>query len=687
MKLQQEPKPEQELKSDITLTAKKVKILTDKLNLYGYHYHSLDKPLIPDTVYDDLFKLLLSIELEHPNLRLLDSPTLKAGSAPLSSFKSFTHKKAMLSLSNGFNYNDIQQFENRIKDRLNIDSVEFACEPKLDGLAISLHYIKGVLSLGITRGDGLVGENVTQNVRTIKNIPLKLNGNYPEEVEIRGEVVINKADFLKLNSWALENDQNEFANPRNAAAGSLRQLDSRIAAKRPLSMFAYSLGSYSSDFELPETHDEIMQLFSDWGLTVSQDGEVVQGAEGCNGYYNKMLLERSGLPYEIDGLVYKVNNIQHQEKLGYISRAPRWALAHKFPAEEVPSIIEKVDFQIGRTGAVTPVARITPVKVGGVIVSNATLHNMDEIVRKDIREGDTVLIRRAGDVIPEVVSVILAERHDDTSAIIMPSECPVCNSEIMRADGEAAYRCTGGWQCQAQRKERLKYFVSKKALDIDGLGDKLIELLVAEEKIKFPADIYTLKLNDLECLERMAEKSANNVIQAIEKSKDTDFYRVLLGVGIRDVGEVLAKSLAKYYPSFEEIFALSKEELVNLRDVGEVTATNILNFAQEEQNQKIISSINQIDFRFRNLNKNLLIDEVLLGKTMVITGTFKKYDREFIKEKLELLGGKVTGSISKKTHILFAGEKSGSKLDKAKKLGVEIKNEDQLIELIGDLDA
>jgi DNA ligase (NAD+) len=477
---------------------------------------------------------------------------------------------------------------------------------------------------------------------------------------------------------------NIFANPRNAAAGSLRQLDSKAASKRPLRMYVYSLGVYSHDFVLPEKHSEVMSLLVNWGFTASEFRSIEFGAEGCIQYYEEMFLKRPYLPYEIDGLVYKINSLEAQAELGFISRAPRWAIAHKFPAEEVPSIITKVDFQIGRTGTVTPVARINPVKVGGVMVSNATLHNMDEIVRKGIKEGDTVLIRRAGDVIPEVVSVIEAERPDDAKEIIMPSSCPVCSSVVKREEGEAAFRCTGGWSCAAQRKERLKYFVSKKALDIDGLGDKLIEQLVNENKIEFPADIYKLSQSDLEGLERMAEKSASNVITAIEESKKTDFYRVLLGIGIRDVGEVLAKSLAKKYHCFETLFALSKEDLIEIRDVGEVTANNIINFANDDQNKQIIEGINQIGFEYKH-QASEQVEQILENKTVVITGSFENLERSVIKTKLEKIGAKVTGSISKKTDILFAGEKAGSKLEKANNLGVEVMDQTKLLELIGEI--
>ena len=449
-------------------------------------------------------------------------------------------------------------------------------------------------------------------------------------------------------------------------------------------MYVYSLGSYSTDFIVPEKHSEIMDQFIDWGFTASIYRQIKQNASGCIEYYNEMYVKRPDLPYEIDGLVYKVNSIHDQEDLGFISRAPRWALAHKFPAEEVPSVITKVDFQIGRTGTITPVARIKPVKVAGVMVSNATLHNMDEIARKDIKEGDTVLIRRAGDVIPEVVRVIERERPSDAKDIVMPVKCPVCDSQIKREDGEAAYRCTGGWSCNAQKKERLKYFVSKKALDIDGLGDKLIEQLVNENKVQFPADIFRLTQNDLESLERMAEKSASNVINAIEKSKQTDFYRVLLGVGIRDVGEVLAKSLAKKYQSFDSLFSLSKDDLVAVRDIGEVTANNIINFANDGQNKLIIQNLNDVSFQYRD-QVVAQVEQKLENKTVVITGTFEQLDRLKIKDALENIGAKVTGSISKKTDILFAGEKAGSKLEKANSLGVKVMDQKALIELIGDI--
>jgi DNA ligase (NAD+) len=660
---------------------KKIFDIKKELNSYNYQYHTLDAPTISDAEYDRKFKELLDLENKYPDLKTNDSPTLRVGGKPLDAFESVKHRKAMLSLSNGFEDDDIMSFDHKVRESLSEPIVEYECEPKFDGLAISIHYKKGVLSLALTRGDGEHGENATENVRTIRNVPLKLNAPYPEYVEVRGEIVIPLEAFKELNDRALEAGSKVFANPRNAAAGSIRQLDSKIAAKRPLWLFAYSLGAISNDWVLPKTHYENMQQFKQWGFSVSVETKVVQGAKGLLEYYQQMKAKRSTLAYEIDGLVYKVNDLASQDALGFIVRAPKWAIAHKFPAEEVMTTLEAVDFQVGRTGALTPVARLTPVNVGGVMVSNATLHNMDEIARKQIKIGDRVRVRRAGEVIPEVVGVVFSERNEQTQEIIMPKVCPVCGSVVRREESQAAFRCVGGWACQAQQKERLKHFVSRKAMDVDGVGSKLIDQLVDLDRIHYPADLYRMKHKVLAGLERMGDKSANNALISLQKSKDTTLAKLIFSIGIPDVGEALAKNLAKRFASIGKLFEANYNTLIEIPDVGEIVANNILSFWKRPLNQSIVQNLLDVGLHYPKENKVVqpVADSFFMDKVVVITGSFTEFSRVDLKIMLEQLGAKVTGSVSKKTDMVIVGEKAGSKLEKANKLEVDVLNEVALL--------
>ncbi|MCF6775034.1 NAD-dependent DNA ligase LigA [Thiotrichales bacterium 19X7-9] len=682
---------QEQVKNKLSQEEAKLKInqLRKNLRKYNYHYHTLDNPIVPDSVYDAEFNELLALEEAFPDLKTLNSPTVRVGGKPLDKFRQIQHKKAMLSLSNGFLDDDIIAFDQRVKDRLLEPEVEYECEPKFDGLAISLHYEKGQLVLALTRGDGETGEDVTENVRTIRDLPLKIeDAKVPEYIEIRGEVVIPKDKFILLNKRLDQEDKKIFANPRNAAAGSIRQLDSKIAAQRPLSFFAYSVGIASDDYTFPMTQMAIMQQFKDWQFKISKDCTVVKGAQGCLEFYNKMLTKRDLLPYEIDGLVYKVNHLSDQEKLGFIARAPRWAIAHKFPAEEKPTTIKSVEFQVGRTGALTPVARLEPVEVGGVTVSNATLHNMDEIRALDVRVGDRVIVKRAGDVIPKVVEVLKNERDEDLVEVIqLPTSCPVCSSQLIEEADQAIIRCSGSWNCQAQRKERLKHFVSRRAMDIDGLGDKLIEQLVEKELVEFPADLYKLNALTLARLDRMGKKSADNTIAAINASKETTLARFIYALGIREVGEATAKQLAKYYGNLASVISSEVDDLETINDIGPVVARHIVSFWQDSKNIHWVNDLldQGIIFSDQNSTENVEPmdeDNVFFGKTVVITGSFTDFSRDELKDQLEALGAKVSGSVSKKTDMVIAGEKAGSKLAKAESLGIEVLNEMQLKEVL-----
>jgi DNA ligase (NAD+) len=592
----------------------------------------------------------------------------------------------MLSLDNVFNEEDLKAFYQRIQDRLKLDDeIEFTAEPKLDGLAISLRYEDGELIYAATRGDGATGENVTQNVRTMKSVPLKLMGSdFPQVLEVRGEVYMPKAGFERLNKRAKENGEKEFANPRNAAAGSLRQLDPAVTAKRPLNIYCYSTGIVEGG-KLADTHYDILQQLRGFGLPVCNEIKRFHGVSACLEYYDNISKRRDELPYDIDGIVYKVNSIELQKRLGFVARAPRWAIAHKFPAQEEISKIMEVDFQVGRTGAVTPVARLEPVFVGGVTVSNATLHNMDEIRRKDIRVGDQVIVRRAGDVIPEVARVVPGSRKKTLPEIKMLKRCPVCDSAIEQIEGEAIARCTGGLYCQAQRAEAIKHFASRKAMDIDGLGDKLVEQLVEADLIHTPADLYQLSVETLASLERMAEKSATNLVAALENSKQPTLSRFIYALGIREVGETTAMNLANEFKNLSAIQKADYEQLIEVQDIGPIVAQHIVNFFQQQHNLEVIDQLLSAGIKVQNVEQAVLDGKsvsVFSGKTVVITGTLPTMSRGEAKEKLLAAGAKVTGSVSAKTDYLLAGDKAGSKLTKAEKLGVKVIDEDTMMALL-----
>lgn len=660
--------------------------LKQSIQEHNYRYHVLDDPVISDAEYDALFQQLKVLESQFPDLVTADSPTQRVGAAPLKAFSEVKHALAMLSLDNAFADQDIHDFDKRIHDKLNISQlIQYCCEPKLDGLAISIRYENGVFTQAATRGDGATGEDVTENIKTIPMLPLHLRGNnLPSILEVRGEVFMSKKGFEKLNESALKKGEKVFANPRNAAAGSVRQLDSSVTAKRPLEIYFYGIGQCEG-YALPDNHYAILTYLSSLGLRVSPLIEVVEGVSGCLSYYQSMSQQRSSLPFEIDGVVYKVNQIALQNKLGYLSRSPRWAIAHKFPAEEVYTIIEAVEFQVGRTGALTPVARLKPVHVHGVIVSNATLHNMDEIRRKDIHVGDTVIVRRAGDVIPEVVGVVKDKRPQQAVQITLPKRCPVCHSTIEQTEGEATARCTGGLFCAAQRKEGIKHFSSRKAMDIEGLGDKLIEQLVDVNLISSIADIYELTEEQLKNLDRMGEKSARNLLDEIKKSKATTFARFIYALGIREVGEATAKQLVMHFKTLPALEAATIESLQCVSDVGPVVAAHIMHFFQEKHNRDVINKLIKAGIYWEEIKevKNL----PLIGKSFVLTGTLANFSRDEAKEKLEKLGAKVVGSVSPKTSYVVVGSDPGSKLQKAKELNIPTLDEHQFQDFLNMKDA
>jgi DNA ligase (NAD+) len=666
-----------ELPSDSA--AENIQSLRNHINEHNHKYYVLDEPSIPDAEYDRLMRELQALEDANPELITSDSPTQRVGGAPLAGFTEVQHERPMLSLDNAMNADEFAAFYQRVQDRLKTDEpLEFACEPKLDGLAISLLYVKGVLERAATRGDGQTGEDVTQNVRTIKNVPLRLQGDQtPERIEIRGEVYMPKAGFDAYNDRARENEEKVFANPRNAAAGSLRQLDSRITAKRPLEFCAYSLGIVSDDFEMPDTHSAQLAQVQVWGVRINEEMRVVNGLEEAQTFFTQLGEKRHQLGYEIDGTVFKINSITLQDELGFVARAPRWAIAYKFPAVEELTVLQDVDFQVGRTGALTPVARLKPVHVAGVTVSNATLHNMDEIARLGVKIGDTVIVRRAGDVIPQIVAVVEERRPDDARDIVMPPACPVCESHIERVEGEAVTRCTGGLVCSAQRKEAIKHFASRKALDVEGLGDKLIDQMVAASLIDSLDDVFHLTLDDIAGLERMAEKSAQNVLNALEKSKATTLGRFIYSLGIREVGTVTAQNLANHFGYLERIMNASVDVLLDVPDVGNIVAQHLVNFFAEEHNRTVIEQLQKSGVHWDESEPvNAADDAPLAGKTAVITGTLSDMSRDDAKLALEALGVKVTGSVSAKTDFLVAGDKAGSKLTKAQNLGVRVFDEE-----------
>ncbi len=658
--------------------------LREQLNYHNYRYYILDDPEIPDAEYDRLFKALQDLESSSPELQTPDSPTQRVGSEPVTEFLKVDHHVPMLSLANAFNKTDIEDFNKRITDKLEIEEVEYIAEPKLDGLAVNLLYQDGVLVCGATRGDGNTGEDITQNVRTISTIPLHLIGkDYPSVLEVRGEVIMTKKGFEDLNTRQRENNEKLYANPRNAAAGSLRQLDSKITAQRPLEMICYGIGAAKGS-TLPDRHSDILEKLNQWGFRIAPEIDVIKGFHPCIEYYNAVLKERDALPYEIDGVVYKVNRLDQQNEMGFVSRAPRWAIAYKFPAQEEITKLLAIDVQVGRTGALTPVARLEPVFVGGVTVTNATLHNQDEIERKDVRVGDTVIVRRAGDVIPEVVSCVLSRRPKGLRRFKMPNKCPVCGSDVERQEGESALRCTGGLFCNAQRKEAIKHFASRRALDIEGLGDKLVEQLVDEGLIHDPADLYLLSKQQYAELDRMAEKSADNLIDSLEKSKSTTLARFLFALGILNVGETTAQNLADHFGNIGDLMKTDIDALVEVPDIGPVVAESIILFFKQKHNRDVIKKLIKVGLRWPDTEGSNKGEQPLKGTVFVLTGTMKNMTRDEAKAKIQKLGGKVTASVSKKTNYVVVGADPGSKIDKAQQLNIDLLNEKELEELLAN---
>ena len=656
--------------------------LQKELARLEHAYYVLDAPLLPDIEYDRLYRELLEIEAAHPEWITSESLSQRVGGAALKEFDSVEHVVPMLSLNNAFEDAELIAFDRRCREGLNVKQVDYAGELKFDGLAISLRYENGSLVRAATRGDGASGEDVTANIKTVRAIPLRLLGkNIPAVLEVRGEVFMYLEDFLKMNQLAAAQGEKEFANPRNAAAGSLRQLDSKITAKRPLSFFAYGLGALEPQGWLPATHEELLNRYVDLGLPVCTERKVLKSVEDMLAFYHEIEAKRDSLPYDIDGIVYKVNSIAEQNTLGFVSRAPRFALAHKFPAQEALTTVLGIDVQVGRTGAITPVARLAPVEVGGVTVTNATLHNEDEVKRKDVRIGDTVTVRRAGDVIPEVVSVIKERRPKSATEFVMPSRCPVCDSHIERLADEAVARCSGGLFCGAQRKQALIHYAHRRALDIEGLGEKIVDQLVDQNLVRTPADLYRLGFSALANLERMGEKSADNLIQAINQSRDTTLARFIFALGIRHVGETTAKDLANHYQSMHALMDASLEDLLTVKDVGPVVADSIVSFMEEAHNREVIEQLLASGMQLSVEKK--VISAAVVGKTFVLTGTFPSLSRDQAKDLLEKAGAKVAGSVSKKTDYVVAGTDAGSKLSKAEELGITVIDEQAMLELLG----
>ncbi len=675
--------------------------LKSELEQHNRNYYVLDQPTIADGEWDKLFHELVALETQYPELLTVDSPTQRVGGKPLDMFAEVTHRVPMLSLGNAFSDADIDNFDRRCREGLSLTDtmIEYACEPKFDGLAISLTYVDGVFVQGATRGDGAVGEGVTENLKTIKSIPLAIKDQHkPALLEVRGEVIMLRKDFDKLNARQAARDEKLFVNPRNAAAGALRQLDSKLTAARPLTFFAYGIGAVEG-VSVPTTHSALMAWLETLGFPVARQRGVVKGVEGLREFYQHIGETRPRLPYVIDGVVYKVNRFDQQQTLGFVSRAPRFAIAHKFPAEEATTVLLGIDVQVGRTGAITPVARLQPVFVGGTTVSNATLHNEDEIRRKDLRIGDTVVVRRAGDVIPEVAAVIIEKRPANAGTFVMPTRCPECDSAIVKLEGEAIARCTGGLICPAQRKQALLHYAGRRAVDIEGLGDKLVEQLVDADVVHTPADLYRLGLAALSNLDRMAEKSATNLLAAIEKSKHTTLAKFLFGLGIRHVGETTAKDLARYFGNLDAIMDANVEQLLEVRDVGPVVAQSLRQFFEEPHNREVVEQLRACKVTWpetetqqgRGSQAENATNAasgadlgVFHGKTVVLTGTLGAMSRDEAKDKLETLGAKVAGSVSKKTDYVVAGAEAGSKLDKAVELGVAVLDEAQFLSMLSD---
>ena len=661
----------------------RVEELREKISQANIDYYVLNESAIPDAEYDRMMQELLSIEKKYPKLVTKDSPTQRVGAKPLDSFSEVKHVVPMLSLNNAFDEDEMTAFDHRVREILGQNQVEYVGETKFDGLAVSLLYEGGLLTLAATRGDGTTGEDVTQNARTIRGIPLRLQGKTtPKRIEVRGEIYMTHQAFDRLNEKQKAKDEKLFANPRNAAAGSMRQLDSRITADRQLSFFAYSTEQIEGDnlSSRITSHAEMLACLKTFGLPVSPETIVLKGLKACLLYYHTISKRRSSLGYDIDGVVFKVNDFKQQEIMGFVSRAPRWSIAYKFPPEEELTQVLDIEVQVGRTGALTPVARLEPVFVGGVTVTNATLHNEDEIKRKDVRVGDTVIVRRAGDVIPEVLKVVLERRPENTRAFKMPTKCPICDSDIEREEGEAVIRCSGGLYCSAQQVQAIIHFASRRAMNIDGLGDKLIEQLVGKELIHNVSDLYGLQQTQLACLERMAEKSASNIISALNNSKKTTMDRFLYALGIREVGDATARALAKHFGSLSAIQSATQEALEGVADVGPIVAKHIVTFFSQTHNQEVINNLLTAGVHWPDVE--IKTEQPLQGKTFVITGTLEGMKREEVKQRLLALGAKVSGSVSRKTDYVIAGSDPGSKVEKARQLDVEILDEVGLLSLI-----
>ena len=656
---------------------REVESLRVSLENWNYQYYVLDQPTVPDADYDRALRRLQELEAQHPELLRPDSPTQRVGAQALSEFTQVAHEVPMLSLDNAFDAQELRDFDRRVRERLGRgnDEIEYACEPKLDGIAVSLLYRDGILQRGATRGDGFSGEDITHNVRTIPSIPLRLNGEgIPGVLEVRGEIYMPRQGFEQLNERARAAGEKTFVNPRNAAAGSLRQLDARLTAQRPLQMCCYSVGLVEEG-DLPDTHAQVLDSLLRWGLRTNPESRVVRGIASCEAYYESLAQKRDGLPYDIDGIVYKVNDLAAQQRLGFVSRAPRWAIARKFPAQEEMTRLLDVEFQVGRTGAITPVARLEPVFVGGVTVSNATLHNSDEVQRLGVRIGDTVIVRRAGDVIPQVVSVVPDRRPEDAKAVQFPGRCPVCDSPVEREPGEAVMRCMGGLVCAAQQKAAIKHFVSRRAMDIDGLGDKLVEQLVDEGLVLNVAGLYRVSREQLLQLERMGEKSADKLLASLENSKNTTLARFLFALGIREVGEATALSLARHFGSWEALAAATEEQLLQVDDVGPVVADHLRQFFDSVSSQEVVAQLRESGLHWPDLEPPQADQLPLAGETWVVTGKLEAMERNEAKAILQELGAKVAGSVSARTSCVVAGPGAGSKLGKATELGVEVIDE------------
>ena len=663
---------------------KQINYLKSVIREHDHRYYVLDDPQISDHEYDSLLRELKNLEDSHPELISTDSPTQRVGGSPISEFDQIQHSKPMLSLGNAFGIDELEAFNKRINDTLDANDVEFNAELKFDGLAVTILYENGIMKYAATRGDGSVGEDVTHNIKTIKTIPLKLHGeNHPRIFEVRGEVLMDKNDFKELNEYQISLGQKTFANPRNAAAGSLRQLDPKITAKRKLKFYAYSLGQVDQDLELTN-HTDILEYIHNAGVPISSYSQRVVGINQMQHFYEDILKKRNSLPFDIDGIVYKVNSIKNQENLGYVSKAPRWAIAYKFPAEEAETVVNDINVQVGRTGVITPVARLQPVFVSGVTVTNATLHNEDEMLRKDIRIGDSVIVRRAGDVVPEVVRVIKEKRPSTAKVFKMPQYCPICNSQVIRIDGEAAQRCTGQLKCEAQAKQAISHYVSRKAMNIEGLGAKIIDHFFEKGMIKNISDIYQLDYEEIQKMEGFGEKSAENLKDAIELSKNTTLAKFIYALGIRNVGEATSKDIVKKLGTLDNVMKASIDDFLEISDVGPVVAQSLHQFFQEDENKVIINNIIEFGVKWDDQAQNVTNDQKLNQQTFVVTGTLENFSRDEIKELIENNGGKVSGSVSKKTSYVIIGDNPGSKADKAAELGIKIINEEQLMELLND---